>query len=225
MSGQDIYPGIVITLLLFIRRTEMLLYITRHGETEWNLDGKTQGSQNVELTAKGYIQAEQLGKYLKKTEIHALYCSDLKRAYETAKILSRFVHLECISTPLLREVCFGNWEGLTLEDINLLYPGELDLWYQDYTFCPQGGGESIQAVQQRIQNFLKVIEEKYLYLNKNILIVAHALISKMLILELLGMPFIYAKKIKIDNTGLSAVRMEIDKKTLLFLNDTCHLNR
>ena len=81
----------------------MRLFLTRHGETEWNRLGKTQGMQNTCLSDLGRVQAKKLGEYLeKKEQITAIYCSDLLRARETAEIIGNQLQLNPISDPLLR---------------------------------------------------------------------------------------------------------------------------
>lgn len=201
----------------------MLLYLTRHGETIWNRLGKTQGIQDTSLTDLGRIQAKKLGQQLKKNNnINAIYCSDLLRARETAEIIGKEISIEPTSNPLLREVAFGNWEGLSIPEIEEQYPGQLARWRNELTFAPEGG-ESLLAVQDRIVSFIKMIKEKHQNSDDNILIVSHAATTKVIILSLIGIPLNLLTHFKISQASLSLLNVQQDGSSIIYLNDTCHL--
>ncbi len=201
----------------------MLLYLTRHGETIWNRLGKTQGIQDTSLTDLGRIQAKKLGQQLKKNNnINAIYCSDLLRARETAEIIGKEISIEPTSSPLLREVAFGNWEGLSIPEIEEQYPGQLARWRNELTFAPEGG-ESLLAVQDRIVSFIKMIKEKHHDSDDNILIVSHAATTKVIILSLIGIPLSLLTHFKISQASLSLLNVQQDGSSIIYLNDTCHL--
>lgn len=201
----------------------MLLYLTRHGETIWNRLGKTQGIQDTSLTDLGRIQAKKLGEQLKKNNnINAIYCSDLLRARETAEIIGKEISIEPTSSPLLREVAFGNWEGLSIPEIEEQYPGQLARWRNELTFAPEGG-ESLLAVQDRIVSFIKMIKEKHQNSDDNILIVSHAATTKVIILSLIGIPLSLLTHFKISQASLSLLNVQQDGSSIIYLNDTCHL--
>lgn len=201
----------------------MLLYLTRHGETIWNRLGKTQGIQDTSLTDLGRIQAKKLGQQLKKNNnINAIYCSDLLRARETAEIIGKEISIEPTSSPLLREVAFGNWEGLSIPEIEERYPGQLARWRNELTFAPEGG-ESLLAVQDRIVSFIKMIKEKHQNSDDNILIVSHAATTKVIILSLIGIPLSLLTHFKISQASLSLLNVQQDGSSIIYLNDTCHL--
>ncbi len=200
----------------------MMIYIVRHGETEWNKQKKTQGAQNVGLSEIGRQQALKLGKRLKGCFIKHIYSSDLDRALETAAIAGNEINLTPTSSQLLREACFGAWEGLTLEQIEEKYPGQLSLWNWDMDFKAPNG-ESIRCVMNRVRCFIQEIVEKYTNWDDAVLIVSHALTCKILILELLDMPMEYINRIRLDNASLSLIEFSKRGSRILFLNDSCHL--
>jgi len=199
----------------------MLVYIARHGETEWNVEGRTQGTSDIGLTDKGRKQALQLARRLKGEPIRAIYCSDLKRALETASIIGQELGIGMEVTPLLREASFGEWEGHTISEIERIFPGQLSRWYCDYTFCAPGG-ESLSRVRERIVEFISQIKALKMARDESILVVSHALTCKVLILELMDLPLSYIRRIKQDNVGLTAIRMLPEGNALIFLNETCH---
>jgi broad specificity phosphatase PhoE len=202
----------------------MYLYITRHGETEWNTQRRTQGIQDIGLTDKGRQQARVLRDRLIDVSIDRIYCSDLHRAVETASIVAAGFNMGVVSTPLLREVSFGCWEGYTIEEIEQKFPGQLNMWNQDFSFYPDQG-ESISSVQLRVRSFIRQLKKYDINELDNALIVSHALTNKILILELMEMPLIYLKNIRQDNTALSILEISHDKNMIITLNDSCHLNK
>jgi len=200
----------------------MMIYIVRHGETEWNKQKKTQGAQNIALSDVGREQAFKLGKRLKGCFIKYIYASDLDRALETAKIIGNEINLTPTSSPLLREACFGTWEGLTLEQIEEKYPGQLSLWNQDMGFkAPKG--ESLKCVLNRVRCFIHEMMEKHTNQDDAVLIVSHALTCKILILELINIPMEYMNRIRLDNASLSLIEFSKKSSRIIFLNDRCHI--
>lgn len=200
----------------------MYIYITRHGETYWNVEGKTQGVQDTPLSERGIHQAEILAPRLLREGITQIYSSDLDRAYQTAAIIGQTIGRVPVKRKELREISFGKWEGLTLNEIESKFPGQLDTWRTDHEFSPEDG-ESVLAVQSRISTFIDMLSSIGYENDERILVVSHAITSKMLIIELLEMPIKYLWSFRLDNTGISIINISAKKKTIFCLNDTCHL--
>lgn len=87
-------------------------YIVRHGQTDWNILGKTQGHGNSDLTPQGIEQAKELSEDIGKYSIDYIFSSDLGRAMQTAQILGDKLNIEVQKTEALREMGFGVWEIL-----------------------------------------------------------------------------------------------------------------
>ena len=201
----------------------MRLFLTRHGETEWNRLGKTQGMQNTCLSDLGRVQAKKLGEYLeKKEQITAIYCSDLLRARETAEIIGNQLQLNPISDPLLREVSFGSWEGLSTPEIEGKYPGQLARWRNELSYSPKGG-ENLLSVCNRVNSFIEKLKNNYPGNGNNILVISHSATVKVLIFSLIGIPLNLITRFKIDQTGLSLISMDEGNNTILYLNNLNHL--
>lgn len=200
----------------------MRLYLTRHGETQWNRLGKTQGIQDISLSDFGRTQARGLGERLKSyNAIDAIYCSDLSRARETAEIIGDKLGLKPSSTDLLREVSFGQWEGLSTAEIEAQYPNGLERWRNDPYFSPEGG-ESLSAVHHRISSFLEGLKFDHPMDHEDILIVSHAVTTKVIILGLMELPLSFITRFKINQGGLSLIDMGKGHNSILYLNDTHH---
>ncbi len=200
------------------------IYITRHGETDWNRLGKTQGSQDTFLSDVGNLQARHIARRLEGEGITRIYASDLSRAYETAKIIGTSIGVMPVREPALREIHFGCWEGLTIQEIEATYPGQLDAWHHQQDFCPTQG-ESILALGERLSSFILKLDRENAETSGNVLLVSHGITNRVLILSLMGMPFEYLWSFRQDNTGISIIKDESGKRTIVCLNDTCHLSQ
>lgn len=100
------------------------IYLTRHGQTEWNLEGRMQGWGNGELTEEGINDAIALGKRLKDVPIDVIYSSSSKRAYHTAELIKGSRNIPIKQGDLFREMSFGDWEGRFRNEIEKEYEQE-----------------------------------------------------------------------------------------------------
>ncbi len=98
------------------------ILLVRHGETDWNREGRWQGHADPPLNDAGRRQAEQLAETLVAEPPAAVYSSDLRRARETAEVVARRLDVPVLTDPRLREVDVGEWSGLTLSEVERLYP-------------------------------------------------------------------------------------------------------
>ncbi|KAK4759108.1 hypothetical protein SAY87_020409 [Trapa incisa] len=140
------------------------IIVVRHGETEWNSDGRIQGHLDVELNQIGKQQAAAVANRLSKEgKISAVYSSDLKRASETAQAIATACGgLEVIKEPELRERNLGDLQGLQLKEAAKLKPlaYEAFLSHQSDQELP-GGGESIDQLYKRCTSSLETIARKH----------------------------------------------------------------
>ena len=122
----------------------------RHGETAWNVDTRIQGQLDIPLSANGRWQAERLAEALAGEPLHAIYASDLTRAWETAQYVGQVQGLTVIEETGLRERGFGDFEGKTFAEIEQLLPDQSLRWRKrDPAFSPLGG-ESLLALRTRV---------------------------------------------------------------------------
>ena len=122
----------------------------RHGETAWNVNARIQGHLDIPLSAKGRWQAERLADALRDEPITAIYASDLSRAWETAQYVGHTQGLPVIKEVALRERGFGDFEGKTFAEIEVLLPEQSLRWRKrDPEFYP-AGGESLVALHTRV---------------------------------------------------------------------------
>ncbi len=122
----------------------------RHGETAWNVDTRIQGHLDIPLSANGRWQAERLAYALKDEPIAAIYASDLTRAWETAQYVGQAHGLQVTKETGLRERYFGDFEGKTFAEIEMLLPEQSLRWRKrDPDFSP-AGGETLTALRVRV---------------------------------------------------------------------------
>ncbi len=130
----------------------MKLYLTRHGETDWNLAARIQGSTDIELNATGIRQAEELAAALIREQIHPLkiYSSPLKRAEKTAQVLSDALNVPVEVLSGLTEINFGSWEGLTWDEVREHYEEDYLRWRKERRYERPTQGESYQELLERV---------------------------------------------------------------------------
>ena len=197
------------------------LLLVRHGKTEWNEAGRYVGRSDIGLSASGLREAEALGQHLAGERIDAIYCSNLKRAVQTAQVIASGRDVELVICEELREMDFGELEGLTLEEIRQRRP-EFDWWTgrdADMQF-PQG--ESVRRVASRVGPFAGRLERHAE--GETVLIVAHGGTLRALICLLLGLNLEHWWQIGLDSASLTVVDTYPERTVLSLLNDVCHLS-
>lgn len=196
-------------------------YIVRHGQTNWNILGKTQGHGNSDLTEQGIVQARELSEDITKYPIDYIYSSDLGRAIQTAEILGKKLNLEVQKTEGLREMGFGVWEGLLIDEIKKDYSDIYDIWRNDPHLVNIPKGETLQVIKERVDNFIEEINKKHE--NKHIIFVTHSITLRVMLLSFLGSGMENIYKIKQDNTALNIVEYRDYGPVVIKMNDTSHI--
>jgi broad specificity phosphatase PhoE len=125
------------------------IYLIRHGQTDWNREGRWQGFEQTSLNSEGLAQAQALAEYLRQYPITAVYTSDLSRALQTANALAQALNLQPELDERWRERHLGIFQGLTRAEINARYPKEMDAMHTDRFNYVIPNGESQRQVQER----------------------------------------------------------------------------
>lgn len=197
------------------------IYLVRHGQTDWNILGKTQGHGNSNLTDKGREQAIQLANSMNKYPIDYIYSSELGRAIETAEIIGQQFNLDVISTPALKEMGFGKWEGLLIKEIQEEYSDLYRTWRNEPHLAKIPGGETLQTIKERTEKFLKEINDKYD--GKHIVLVTHSVTARVILLSLLNSPLENIYRISQSNTALNIIELRDYGPVVIKMNDTSHI--
>lgn len=125
------------------------LLLIRHGETEWNREGRYQGHADPPLSPSGSEQARRVARACAGLELQAVCSSDLRRALQTAAPVAAAHRLPITADPRLRELNFGDWDGRLAQDVIDGNPAAWNAWYADPVQIAPPGGETAEALWQR----------------------------------------------------------------------------
>lgn len=199
------------------------IYLTRHGETEWNRQHRFQGNKDSNLTKKGILGAELLADRIEDIELDHIISSPLMRAYKTAEIARGSKDLEIITHNGFKEINLGDFEGMTYMDIKKEHTHLLSAIEEDPINNRYPNGENLKEFYNRVIDTFKEVIEKHK--NKTTLIVAHGGTIKCI--------EAYIRKFKLSNDWMGNVvkncslsYIEIDENNEIkeiFYNDTKHL--
>jgi probable phosphoglycerate mutase len=162
------------------------IYIVRHGQTEWNLEGRLQGRLDSPLTDAGVKQAKQLAQRLQNIPFDSIYSSSSNRAFSTALHLRKDRKMEVNKSDHLMEMDFSTWQGIKWSKIQDLFPEELLLMneHPDSFEAKETKGETFHDMQRRLASFIDSILKQHA--GQNILLVSHSITIKVLINYLRG---------------------------------------
>lgn len=203
------------------------VYLIRHGKTEWNLEGRLQGSQNSNLVDEGILGAKMTGKALKDVTFSACYSSLQKRAQDTADYIIGNRAIPHFHHRGLNEFDFGIWEGRKSIDL-AEHPEYILLRTQPEKYqAIESQGEIIEQLYQRsIKAFNDIVQCHQD--GENVLIVSHGMTLTLLTAVLKGLPWQEFRNQEkhqfVMNTAINIVTVENGKTELVKFNDVSHLN-
>lgn len=198
------------------------LLLVRHGITEFNSTRRFAGYSDVEMSDAGYRQVEKLRDRLANEKIDIIYSSDLRRALVTAEVISSRHEVDIVTCPELREVNYGDCEGLTFQEINDLYPEVAEsIANFDLIKLKFPGGESFEEFIERTSKFLDKLNQHAP--SETMLIVAHSGPLRVLVCRLLGIEMVHWRQFRIDTASLSIMETHPRGAILSLLNDASHL--
>ena len=195
----------------------------RHGQTEWNKTGRYQGQSDVALSGEGIEQAKCLAEYFPVDRLDAVYASDLSRAMTTARIVADRFGLAVQQEKAFREISFGDWEGLTYQEIVSGWPEAMAnfLTHPDVMEIPNG--ETFAQVQKRAMKRLREIVAEHESQNHVVGIFAHGAVLRTMLTALMQMPLSNVWTLSQYNTAVNIVRFDEARPTVELLNSTAHL--
>lgn len=203
-----------------------ILYIVRHGETDWNKMGKYQGITDVPLNENGLNQAKACGEALKDITFDRILSSDLSRALVTAETIRGDRTTPITVDKRLRELNFGDWEAMLFSDIEARWPGLIDEMYLRPHLVKVPNGESFKDLQDRawagLEEFLNKNDEE-----ETLLIACHGGTIRTLLCKLLDISISHCWNFSQGNTAINRIFYngmgEYDHNILNLLNDTAHV--
>ena len=197
------------------------IYLVRHGITESNTSMRFSGQTDVALSEEGRRQAEKLRDRLAGEKIDFVYSSDLQRARTTAGIITSCHDVEMEVCPDIRELNYGEAEGLTYQEIRERFPelSEMIAKYSPVLCFP--GGEGFAQLAERADRFITRLETHGK--DDTVLVVSHGGMMRTLVCRLLDMEHEHWPKFRFDNASLTIIDIYPARSILSLLNDTSHL--
>ncbi|MFN3652164.1 MAG: histidine phosphatase family protein [Armatimonadota bacterium] len=203
--------------------TQFLLI--RHGETQWNLDGRVQGHKDVALTPRGEEQARRLADWLAHEQLDALYSSDLLRARRTAEIIAAArpeTPAEIRIDPRVREAGMGVFEGMTAQEMAASeHAAAYRAWREDALRNRPPGGETLEDLLRRCMAAVREMVEGHP--GQSIAIVAHGGPVRAMTCGSLGLPMEIYPKLRVENASVARILFSEKGPILAGFNDVGHL--
>ncbi len=200
---------------------ERFVYLIRHGATDWNHGGYIQGHLDTPLNEDGRTQARHVAQRLADIGATVLYSSDLLRTYETAHIIGQATGLPIIQKTGLREMHFGDWQGLSSAQIKERDPERYAARRANPHDVPPPGGETWLQFYQRgvnaLHDILRTTDAE------KIIIATHSGICTVLGLEALGVGYAGKRTFGNTNCAIHTIGIAADRWHAVSLNDTAHL--
>jgi broad specificity phosphatase PhoE len=184
----------------------MALWLVRHGETEWSRSGRHTGTTDVPLTREGELQARAIGHLLAGRLFDRVLSSPMARARRTAELAGFGDRTQ--SSDDLREVDYGDFEGLTTDEIWQMHPG----WELFRDGCPSGESpDQVRARMDRLRDELSTLEGR-------VVLFGHGHCLRALAIRYLGLSILTAAQMRLDTASVSILTMERDGPTVALWN-------
>jgi broad specificity phosphatase PhoE len=181
------------------------ILLARHGQSVSNAIRRFQGSQDVELSELGARQAAALARVLQSRPVAAVYTSPLARARRTAEIAAAGTDVPVTPVDDLRELCLGEWEGRTVEEIRALPGDPYAQWVRDPVACLPPGGEPLADVQARVVRAIGEIARAHPN-GRQVLVVCHGGVISAYLAHCLGLSLSSIWRLTVSNASLTEVR-------------------
>lgn len=196
------------------------IYLVRHAETTWNLEGKVQGRRDTSLSINGLAQTVKTVAFLSALPFDTIFTSPLARARAIAEPVGVVLHIPPIVLPELQEIDFGDWEGHTWNEIEAMYPAPLATWERKSPETRPDGGESLADVCRRAAKVRSLVESSS---GDLALVVAHGGFNRVFISVLLDLPLSSYDEFTQPNACISIFEAKDDGWQARVIDSTCHL--
>ncbi len=196
------------------------IILARHGETEWNRAEVFRGRTDIDLNETGRKEAELLAQYLGSLKVEAIYASPLRRALQTAEVVSGQHRLKVNIAPGLIDFDYGQWQGLANQEVQDKYKELYAEWLNHPERVKMPGGESLDDVRERA---VVVVDEIIARHKSTAVLVSHRVVNKVLICALLGLDNSHFWNIRQDTGAITIFAYERGQFILTKHNETCFL--
>lgn len=184
-----------------LRQAQGSVFVARHGETDWNRQGRYQGQRESQLTQTGVAQANALAQALATERVTRVIASPLTRCVESAQSLARALGAEVETDTDLLEIAHGTWEGRLRSEIERDDAETMRLWREHPHLVQFEGGETLHDVAHRWRTFVDRLDT-----TDNIAIVTHDVIVRIAILTATQRPLAALWEPRVVNGGFARFR-------------------
>ncbi len=198
------------------------ILLVRHGQTAWNREERFRGHADIPLNAAGLAQAAAAGRRVAAAwKPVAVYASPLSRTMQTGAAIAEPFGLAVQPWPDLIDIDYGEWQGLSPDEVKARWPELLDDWYHAPERAQIPGGETLAHLQAR--GLVAVRQLAARHPGQTIGIVGHTVINRVILLGALGLGLGRFWHLGQDTAAINVIEAEEDDFVLVSLNDTCHL--
>jgi len=199
------------------------IVLVRHGQTLWNQKVRFRGQADVELDGFGLKQAQATGQYLAaRWPVVAVYTSRMRRATHTAEAIAQAQGLTVRPLAGLLDIHFGEWQGLSPEEVSQRYPDLLQAWLKAPHTVRFPGGEELDMVRNRVTEALDEVVARHQ--GQAVALVSHTVVNRVLLCAVLGLGNEHFWRLQQDTCAVNVFEVDEDgTSTIILLNDTCHL--
>jgi phosphoserine phosphatase len=197
------------------------VYLVRHGQTAWNVGEIFRGRADIPLDDTGRREAELAGKALREEAIHAVYSSPLSRSFETGQYIAKFHSIPVEPLEAIIDISYGDWEGLSNEQVRGSYPELHKLWHEHPQKVRFPRGESLDEVRARAMTAMNRLMVKHK--DQTIVLVAHRVPNKVVCCALIGLDNSHFWRIQQDTACTNVFTHTNGQWIVTCLNDTSYL--
>jgi broad specificity phosphatase PhoE len=197
------------------------LFLVRHGETTWNAERRIQGRTEAPLSVRGQRQAYAVAAALQSRRVVAVYCSGLRRAYDTAACVGAAHRLEPRVTTALREVDLGAWQEQIPDSLPPEERARYRAWHDAPAATRPPGGETLAETLRRVAPAVDGILAAHR--GQTVVLVTHSIAGRVALCHLLGFGVEMVPRFKLKMASISLVRVYRGVAVLERLGDVCHL--
>ncbi len=201
--------------------SNLRLFVVRHGETEWSRERRFAGSRDIPVTSGGLRQCEAVARALASQAVHTVCASPLERARASAEVIAKPHRLGVTVDAAFREMAFGEWEGLTREEVAARFPDGYERWRVAPQLLRLTDGETLGEVAERVRGGVQDLLAAHA--GETVVLVSHAIVSRLIVLEALGLAPDRLWSVDATTAGITEIQYEPGWATVHRMNTLAHL--
>ncbi len=200
----------------------LTIHLVRHGDTPQAAEGVFCGDLDPSLTDHGRLQAERVGRVAASLGLIALYCSPKLRARQTADPVARATGLEPVVEDGLREIAYGEWEGLRESDVRANEPAAFAAWHADPSLASPPGGETAYDIAARALPVITRVRDRHK--SGHVMLVSHKATIRVIACALLGVPLRrFRTHVACPTASITTFELGAETPLLVGIADVHHL--